>query len=294
MLEKTGRRWLRVIHIAFIASLLGGLASILTVSIIPGLDVQELFIANLSIYTIFNLVVTWSFYGIVATGLVYSIFTHWGLTKHWWIIGKWVGTISLFLLVWVWMGPAINGMVALSDIGLQTSTIPQDYAGYQNTLAPIISVAILIMVILIAITIFRPWGRREQKYKISRGWVLTLSGIAVVLGVSLGIVGYYDLESYRNMEISSPDMARVPDGIHKGTVTYAGFEYVVDVNVDESRIRGIEIVQNRDSHYARFAEGIVTRVIELQTPNVDGITGATTTSKCLMKAIEIALEGAIE
>jgi uncharacterized protein with FMN-binding domain len=34
-------------------------------------------------------------------------------------------------------------------------------------------------------------------------------------------------------------------------------------------------------------------VIEKQSPDVDGITGATTTSKCLMKAIETALEGAI-
>ena len=39
MLEKTGRRWLRVIHIVFIASLMGGLASILTIHLISGLGV---------------------------------------------------------------------------------------------------------------------------------------------------------------------------------------------------------------------------------------------------------------
>jgi uncharacterized protein with FMN-binding domain len=58
-------------------------------------------------------------------------------------------------------------------------------------------------------------------------------------------------------------------------------------------IVGVGVVQNRDSEYARFAEGIIPRVIEKQSPDVDGITGATTTSKCLMKAIETALEGAI-
>ncbi|NQT64327.1 MAG: FMN-binding protein [Candidatus Marinimicrobia bacterium] len=293
MLEKTGRRWLRVIHIVFIASLMGGLASILAIHAIPGLDTRQLFIANYSIYTLFNMVVTWSFYGVVTTGLVYSVFTHWGLTKHWWIIGKWTGTVVLFALVWIWLGPAINGMVALSDIGMKDSAVPHDYAEYHNTLTPVIAVAMLIMFTLISITIFRPWGQRSQKYEMRRGMVLTLTGIGVVLGVGLGLIGYYDLESYRNMEIGNPDLTQVPDGIHRGSVSYSGFEYSVAVKVHESMIVGVGIVQNRDSEYARFAEGIIPRVIAKQSPDVDGITGATTTSKCLMKAIEIALEGAI-
>jgi uncharacterized protein with FMN-binding domain len=292
MLEKTGRRWLRVIHIFFIASLTGGLASILAIKAIAGLDTRQLFIANLSIYSLFNSVITWSFYGVVATGLVYSVFTHWGLTKYWWIIGKWTGTVMLFVLVWVWLGPAINGMVALSDIGMKDSAVPHSYTEYHNTLTPVISIALLIILTLIAITIFRPWGQRSQKYEMRRGMVLTLTGVGVVLGIGLGLVGYYDLESYRNMEIASPDLTRVPDGIHRGSVSYSGFEYTVAVKVVASRIEGIGIVNNRDSDYARFAEGIIPRVIQKQSPDVDGITGATTTSKCLMKAVEIALENA--
>ncbi|MBT4036159.1 MAG: FMN-binding protein [Candidatus Marinimicrobia bacterium] len=293
MLEKTGRRWLRVIHIVFIASLMGGLASILAIHVLPGLDTRQLFIANYSIYSLFNMVVTWSFYGVVTTGLIYSVFTHWGLTKHWWIIGKWTGTVALFILVWIWLGPAINGMVALSDIGMQESAVPHDYTEYHNTLTPVIAVALLIMFTLISITIFRPWGQRSQKYEMRRGLVLSLTGIGVVLGVGLGLIGYYDLESYRNMEIGNPDLTQVPDGIHRGSVSYSGFEYAVAVKMNEAMIVGVGVIQNRDSDYARFAEGIIPRVIEKQSPDVDGITGATTTSKCLMKAIEIALEGAI-
>ena len=289
MLEKTGRRWLRVIHIVFIASLMGGLASILAIHVLPGLDTRQLFIANYSIYSLFNMVVTWSFYGVVTTGLIYSVFTHWGLTKHWWIIGKWTGTVALFILVWIWLGPAINGMVALSDIGMQESAVPHDYTEYHNTLTPVIAVALLIMFTLISITIFRPWGQRSQKYEMRRGLVLSLTGIGVVLGVGLGLIGYYDLESYRNMEIGNPDLTQVPDGIHRGSVSYSGFEYAVAVKMNEAMIVGVGVIQNRDSDYARFAEGIIPRVIEKQSPDVDGITGATTTSKCLMKAIEIAL-----
>ena len=292
MLQKTGRRWLRVIHIIFIASLMGGLASILAIKGIAGLDTRQLFVANYSIYTLFNTVVTWSFYGVVATGLIYSVFTHWGLTKYWWIIGKWTGTVMLFALVWIWLGPAINGMVALSDIGMKESAVPHSYTEYHNTLTPVIAVALLIMFTLIAITIFRPWGQRDQKYELNRSWVLSLTGIGVVLGVGLGLMGYYDMESYRNMKIGNPDLTQIPDGVHRGSVSYSGFEYTVAVKVIQSRIEGVGIVNNRESEYARFAEGIIPRVIQNQSPDVDGITGATTTSKCLMKAIEIALEEA--
>jgi len=292
MLEKTGRRWLRVIHIMFIASLMGGLASILVIHHLADLDTHQLFIANYSIYSLFNIVVTWSFYGVVATGLVYSVFTHWGLTKHWWIIGKWTGTIVLFTLVWIWLGPAINGMVALADIGFQASAVPHSYTEFHNTLTPVIAVALLVMFTLISITIFRPWGQRSQKYELRRGMILSLVGMGVVLGVGLGFMGYYDLETYRNMEIGSPDLTKVPDGIHRGSVSYSGFEYSVAVKVLMSRIEGVRVVKNRASDYARFAEGIIPRVLAKQSPNVDGITGATTTSKCLMKAIELALEGA--
>mgnify|MGYP002640520621 CR=1 FL=1 len=294
MLQKTGRRWLRVIHIFFIAALTGGLASILAINLIADLDTQHLFIANMSIYTLFNVVVTWSFYGVVTTGLIYSVFTHWGLTKHWWIIGKWVGTVTLFSLVWIWLGPAINGMVALTDIGFSKQEVSDSYGHYHAMLAPVILIALLIVFTLISITIFRPWGQRDQKYEMKRGLILSLTGFGVLLGVGLGLLGYYDLESYRNMSINSPDLTQIRDGEYPASVSYSGFEYGVLVKIQDQVITAVEIVKNRDSDYARFAEGVIPRIIKHQTPNVDGITGATTTSKCLMKAVEQALEGAGE
>lgn len=292
MLEKTARRWLRVIHIIFIAGLTGGLASILFINFLTDLDVSQLFVANFSIYQIFNTVVTFSFYGVVATGIVYSVFTHWGLTKHWWIIGKWTGTVALFLLVWIWLGPSINGMVALTDVGLNTPEQVEFYNQYSRGLVPSILLALLIISILVSITIFRPWGQRKQKYELRRSLIVGLTALGVILGVTLGVLGYCDLESYRNMDISSPDLSRIPDGDYLGSVNYAGFDYSVQVLVREKQIADIDVKQNRDSPYALFAEGVLPRILEKQTPNVDGITGATTTSKCLMKAVEVALEGA--
>jgi len=294
MLNKTGRRWLRIIHIVFIAFLMGGLLSIFVISRISDLDIKQLYIANFTMYTLFNGIVTYSFYGIVATGLTYSVFTHWGLTKHWWIIGKWIGTLTVFTLVWVWLGPAVNGLVALADGGLIGKSDNFLYHELLGRIGPAILSALLIFITLIIITIFRPWGQRNQTYTLKRGTILLLTGSAVALSFGLGILGYYDLETYRNMEINSPDLRQVSDGTYQGAATYAGFEYVVDVRVDTHQITTLQVVANRESPYAGYAEGIIPRVLRAQSPDVDGITGATTSSKMLMKAIESALEGAIK
>lgn len=54
-------------------------------------------------------------------------------------------------------------------------------------------------------------------------------------------------------------------------------------------LKKVPDLQNRKSHYARFAEGVFPRIMKKQKANVDTITAATTTSKCLMKAVENAL-----
>lgn len=51
----------------------------------------------------------------------------------------------------------------------------------------------------------------------------------------------------------------------------------------------VEVIANRKSNFAHFAEGVIPRVIKAQKANVDTITGAPTTSKCLLKAVESAL-----
>jgi uncharacterized protein with FMN-binding domain len=48
-------------------------------------------------------------------------------------------------------------------------------------------------------------------------------------------------------------------------------------------------MQNRKTKYSKRAEGVIPRIIERQTPNVDAVSGATTTSKALMKAVENSL-----
>ncbi|MCF6238853.1 MAG: hypothetical protein L3J79_08595 [Candidatus Marinimicrobia bacterium] len=241
MLEKKARRWLKITHIVFIASLVGGLLSIFMIIRLPGFAQRELFVINYSMYILFNGVVTFSFYGVICTGLIYSVFTHWALTKHWWIMAKWVRTLSVFALVWIWPGPAINGMTALSDAGLAPRSDQFLYHDYAGNIGPAILVVMVIFITLITITIFKPWGQRTQAYALGRGTILILTGSVVVVSIAFGIRGDYDLESDRNLEISSPDLTRIPDGVYRGSAGYAEFGYVVKAKVNKHHIENIEV-----------------------------------------------------
>ncbi len=95
----------------------------------------------------------------------------------------------------------------------------------------------------------------------------------------------------RAMPIGDVNLATVSDGAHRGTFTYGGFTYEVETVVRDGRIERVRVLQNRDSRYAKMAVGVADRIVARQTPNVDAVSGATTTSKALMKAVENSLTG---
>jgi len=99
-----------------------------------------------------------------------------------------------------------------------------------------------------------------------------------------------EIEKVRSMEINAVDLSRVADGNYRGDFTYGDFTYVVEVVVRSNRIEAIEILENRDSKYSKMAEAVAEKVMDRQQNNVDVITGATTTSKAFLKAIENALK----
>ncbi len=100
-------------------------------------------------------------------------------------------------------------------------------------------------------------------------------------------------DKVRNMQINTVDLSRVKDGNYRGDYSYGNFTYVVEVVVRSNRIEAIDILENRDSKYTKMAEAVADKVIDRQQNNVDVISGATTTSKALLKAIENALNKGI-
>ncbi len=101
---------------------------------------------------------------------------------------------------------------------------------------------------------------------------------------------FQEMKTVRAMPIETVDLADVEDGTFQGDFSYGGFTYEVAVAVKDHRIETIDILKNRDTKHAKQAAGVVSKVLSAQTVNVDVVTGATTTSKALLKAIENALK----
>jgi uncharacterized protein with FMN-binding domain len=95
----------------------------------------------------------------------------------------------------------------------------------------------------------------------------------------------------RTMAIADVDLSALPDSTYRGEFTYGKFTYVAQTTVRNHRIEKVYFPQNKKTKYAKKAEGIIPLIRERQTPNVDAVTGATISSKALMKAVENSLIG---
>jgi len=113
----------------------------------------------------------------------------------------------------------------------------------------------------------------------------------ILLTVSIIVFGCASQEMIRvrQMNIRDVDISHTRDGDYVGSFSYCGFEYAVETTIKSHKIRQIKILHNRDTNHAKRAEGVIAEILERQTPNVDAISGATTTSKALMKAVENSL-----
>jgi uncharacterized protein with FMN-binding domain len=110
--------------------------------------------------------------------------------------------------------------------------------------------------------------------------------------VALGGCLSEEIVRVRGMPIASVDLSTARDGTYRGSYSYGSFTYVVQTTVKSRHIETITVIKNRNTLYARKAEGVIPRVLEAQSPDVDAVTGATTTSKALLKAIENSLRDA--
>jgi len=98
----------------------------------------------------------------------------------------------------------------------------------------------------------------------------------------------------RQLEIQDLDISAAKDGTYTGDYTYGNFTYSVEVTIAGGKITSIVMLANRDDKHVILAEGVIPKVIAEQKTNVDVVTGATTTSKAILKAIENAVLKSLE
>lgn len=114
---------------------------------------------------------------------------------------------------------------------------------------------------------------------------------AVVLAMLLFAVIIPNMQygEIRKMEINNVDLDTLDDGIYNGEFAYSQTVYKVEVKISDHKIDRINILSGGKSEYAKSAEQVIDTIIQEQQIDVDIVSGATTSSKAILKAVENAL-----
>lgn len=119
--------------------------------------------------------------------------------------------------------------------------------------------------------------------------------LGFVLGIGVFFGGNYLYRTYRYKQIvaaitiGSVDLSSLSDGVYTGDFDALLVGSKTKVTMKNHRISDIELVEHKTELGAK-AEKIIDTVLEKQTLAVDTVSGATNSSKVILKSIENALK----
>jgi uncharacterized protein with FMN-binding domain len=123
--------------------------------------------------------------------------------------------------------------------------------------------------------------------------------LRILLGILIVAVAMFAFVFYKLRTLDSPGFAiqqvelyQVPDGTYEAQVDNFAVMAKVEVKVKDHQITEINILEHRNGQGAA-GEAVVESILAAQSVLVDDISGATYSSKTIRKAVEIALNKAI-
>ncbi|EIJ81758.1 hypothetical protein PB1_02425 [Bacillus methanolicus PB1] len=158
------RNWLLIFHLFFTVMFLGGSFTqwVLLITILNTDSGNILTVSHSLMHTVDLSLIIPGLLGVIITGVMLSIKTHWGFTKYYWIITKEVLTLLIFGL-----GNILNIFVQrsikiTSSKGLHALQNP-DYLFNRNMLLMAAAIQTTILVFIVVISVLKPWGKRKKK-----------------------------------------------------------------------------------------------------------------------------------
>ena len=116
-------------------------------------------------------------------------------------------------------------------------------------------------------------------------YILGAFGVLVVFGVFFMFNG---MSVVKNMPINNVDLGSVSDGTYTGAFKVGRWSSKVEVTVKDHKITDIKMV-SADPTVTSVSQDSVSKVIADQKLDIDIVSGATVTTKALLKSIENAL-----
>jgi uncharacterized membrane protein len=159
-----GQKWLKSLHMLFVCLWVGGAVA---------LSSKQFFIAPQNDNNFYGIMATLKYIddfiiipgaiGALLTGLIYSIWTHWGWFKHRWILIKWCICLYGVIFGTYPLGPWLNEMTFLSKVrGLSALADPL-YLHHKKMLFFFGTFQALTLIFAVLISALKPWGKNKNK-----------------------------------------------------------------------------------------------------------------------------------
>lgn len=116
---------------------------------------------------------------------------------------------------------------------------------------------------------------------------LALYIVFIILCIN-GCSALAKIEETKNLEIGDPEISSLADGFYEGS--YDGGFVVVEtvLEIRDGTLQDMKLIRH-DNGKGEAAEAIVQDLLEAQSLDVDVISGASISSKAILKAAERAL-----
>jgi uncharacterized protein with FMN-binding domain len=101
-----------------------------------------------------------------------------------------------------------------------------------------------------------------------------------------------DVDRARMLTIQPVDLRDVPSGVYEGSYAGGSLAVEVETTVRRGKITKIRVLTEPANEYQRKARGVILLVILRQSLDVDAVSGATGSSKAILKAVENSLKSA--
>ena len=159
------KHWLLSLHIVFAALWTGTVFSmfLLSWSNRATANADRLYALHSAVNLLDDYIVIPAAIGSVLTATFLCWLTNYGFTKFWWVISKWVLTIGLIVFGTFWLAPWSSSA--------ESMVIEQGIGAFSNRVYTIDAKGVLIgsavqailLLIIIGISVIKPWGRRVIK-----------------------------------------------------------------------------------------------------------------------------------
>ena len=129
---------------------------------------------------------------------------------------------------------------------------------------------------------------KVQLVKMKHKGIIIVGCICLLLIMGGVFAMNHIIDQADRLSMKTPDLEKIDDGIYEGKYGIVPVSVVVQVSVQNHKMVDIAIVKHENGLGGK-AEKVVKDIIKTQSLDEDPISGATVSSKCIMKAIEQAL-----